>query len=190
MAFSNTNVQLFRGINNLGKDFSFLNPLAVFIAEYALFALILSAAVFWVVPGFRNRLMAICAFLTVILAQLFRIPVSRLHSNLQPFAELPNVNQLIDKTVGNSFPSDHTILVFAFCMTFALFQKRFAVIWLLLALLVGISRIWVGVHYPADVVAGASISIVSALIVFAVAPKIPVIQRLAAGNKKRRTLAE
>ncbi|MCP2035402.1 undecaprenyl-diphosphatase [Planomicrobium sp. HSC-17F08] len=190
MAFSETNVQLFRMINNLGKNFSFLNPAAVFIAEYALFILILSLVFFWIIPAFRNRMMVICTLLAVLIAQLIRIPVGRLHSNLQPFAELPNVNQLIDKTVGNSFPSDHTLLVFAFCVTFALFHKRFAVLWLLLAVLVGITRIWIGVHYPLDVAAGASISIVSAVIVFAVAPKLPAIQRLAAGNKKRQTLAE
>jgi undecaprenyl-diphosphatase len=190
MNFSETNVQLFRVVNNLGKDFSFLNPAVVFIADYLLYFFILSAVVFWVIPISRNRIMVICAFLTVITAQIIRIPVSRLHSNLQPFAELPDVNQLIDKAVGNSFPSDHTILVFAFCATFALFHKRFAVLWLLLAALVGISRIWVGVHYPADVAAGALISIVSASIVYFTAPKLPMVQRLVAGNKKRQTLPE
>lgn len=172
MSITELNVQGFRMINNLGKEFPFLNPPFVFIAEYLLVLLAIAVLMFFFVPQIQNRLMAVCALLAVILAELIRIPAGMLHSNLQPFAELANVNQLIDKTIGNSFPSDHTILFFSICVTFALFQRRFAWLWLSIAVLVGISRIWVGVHYPADVLAGALIAAVSAGIIYATVPKL------------------
>ncbi len=42
----------------------------------------------------------------------------------------------------------------------------------MLAFLVGISRIWVGVQFPADVLAGAILSTISGLAVYLIVPKI------------------
>lgn len=165
MYFSELNIQSFRLINDLGKAFPALNPAFIFIAEYFLYLMIVPIGLFWFAPRFRNRRLVAAALLTVAAALFLRIGVAKLHSNLQPFAELPDVNQLVEKTVGNSFPSDHTILFFSLCTTFALFSKRFGWLWMLLGALVGVSRIWVGVHYPADVIAGALTAIVSALLV-------------------------
>ncbi|TWT13331.1 undecaprenyl-diphosphatase [Planomicrobium sp. CPCC 101079] len=165
MLFSELNIHAFRVVNDLGKAFPALNPAFVFIAEFFLYLMIVPIGLFLFVPKFRNRRLVLAALLTVIAALILRIGVAKLHSNLQPFAELPNVNQLVEKTVGNSFPSDHTILFFSLCTTFALFSKRFGWLWMLLGVLVGVSRIWVGVHYPADVIAGALTAIVSAILV-------------------------
>lgn len=85
-----------------------------------------------------------------------------LHFNHQPFAVLSNTNQLIEKAINNSFPNDHTILFFSFCMFLWLFKKGKWILWILLAILVGISLIWIGVHYPLDVIVGALIGIISA----------------------------
>lgn len=179
MSITELNVQGFRMINDLSKDFPFLNPPFVFIAEYLLILIAVIALILFFIPKKQSRLMVICALLTVILAVLIRIPVGMLHSNLQPFAELENVNQLIEKTAANSFPSDHTILIFSICVTFALFQKRFAWLWLTLASLVGVLRIWAGVHYPADVLTGALIAVISAITVFLIVPKLFFAQWLA-----------
>lgn len=51
-------------------------------------------------------------------------------------------------------------------MTFCLFIKGKWKAWILLAVLVGVSRIWVGVHYPLDVIVGAFISIFSAITIY------------------------
>ena len=156
-------------INDLGKDHPFLNPLFVFITEWSLYIMGLALLLF-VLFGFRrNRMMIASAFLTVLLAEILGKLLSLLHTNYQPFATLANVNQLIDKEMNNSFPSDHTMITWSLCFTFFLFQKSaYRFLWIVFAALVSLSRIWVGVHYPADVLVGILVSIIASLIIYKV----------------------
>ena len=172
------NIQVFRAINNLGTDYSFLNPFFIFIAEYTLALLIFAMLFYWFTRVKTNRLMVIAALLSVALAEIIGKSISMLHFNYQPFVVLSDVNQLIEKEVGNSFPSDHTIIFFAVCFTLFFFKSRFKYFWVGLALLVGLSRMWVGVHYPADVLTGAFVAVGSAYICYKLIPKSRGIQRL------------
>lgn len=172
MALSEMNSNLFRMINNLGKQYTDLNPFFVFIAEYMIFFLVLAVLMFLFSRSNENRIMVICAFIALVISEILAKIAGQFHSNYQPFAELPNVNKLVEKAVNNSFPSDHTIIFFSFCITFWLFKRGWGFLWGILAVLVGISRIWVGVHYPADVLVGAIISIVSAMIVYKIVLKL------------------
>ena len=171
------NENMFRLVNDLGKENTFLNPVFIFIAEYMVIFLALAVLIFWFTRIYKNRIMVICGSITFVIAELLGKIAGKIHSNHQPFEELNNVNQLIEKAVDNSFPSDHTILFFSFCVTFCLFKGARGAFWIVLALLVGVSRIWVGVHYPADILAGAMISSGPALIVFRIIPKLGSIQR-------------
>jgi undecaprenyl-diphosphatase len=55
----------------------------------------------------------------------------------------------------DSFPSGHTTAAFAFAAVLARERPRHAVAAFVFAALVGLSRIYIGVHYPSDVLAGA-----------------------------------
>ncbi|MED4783641.1 undecaprenyl-diphosphatase [Brevibacillus choshinensis] len=180
MSAMDINIHYFRLINDLGKQFPALNPAFYVIAEYMVYVLALSVLFYWFTRTNENRLMIVCASVTFFLAELFGKVAGLLHFNQQPFAELPDVNQLVQKAVNNSFPSDHTILFFSFCMCFWLFKKKGGIVWMLLAICVGISRIWVGVHYPADVIVGALISIGSALTVYLIVPRLRVVHAILA----------
>lgn len=63
---------------------------------------------------------------------------------------------------SSSFPSGHSASAFAFATGAAKAQPMLSVSLLVLAALVGYSRVHTGVHYPADVLAGAFIGISAA----------------------------
>ena len=81
---------------------------------------------------------------------------------LAEFAPLIQSGQLYINVLGsalkaNSFPSGHTQVAFAVATYLSLIFRRAAFIFLMLACLVGISRIYLGVHFPLDVLVGAMI---------------------------------
>ncbi|EEM01553.1 Bacitracin transport permease protein BCRC [Bacillus pseudomycoides] len=123
-------------------------------------------------------MMIIQGGLAFIVAEIIGKIVGQFYSHHQPFAVLPNVNQLVEHEIDNSFPSDHTILFFSICVSIWLVRKKEGWLWLMLAFCVAISRIWVGVHYPIDVVTGALVGIISALFVYWIVPKLSFIKRL------------
>lgn len=178
MSFSQLNIDAFRAINDLGKQYPSLNPTMVFVAEYTVYLLGLIMIFYWFTRSDKNRMMIIHAMIAFVIAEIIGKIVGQFHSHYQPFAVLSDVNKLVNHEIDNSFPSDHTILFFSICFSFWLVRKKEWWLWPVLALCVGTSRILVGVHYPVDVATGALIGIVSALLVYRFAPRLSFLQQL------------
>ena len=69
---------------------------------------------------------------------------------------------------GASFPSGHSTTAFALATSLALFSKnkQHAWLWLIPAILVGYSRVYLSQHFPKDVFAGALLGVSSAVMVY------------------------
>jgi membrane-associated phospholipid phosphatase len=82
--------------------------------------------------------------------------------------EYPYFIEGVTHTGMTSFPSGHTTSVFALGILLALntSDKRFSLIYLVTAIITGYSRIYLGQHFLADVLAGALIGTLSALVVY------------------------
>ncbi len=171
MTNSETNITLFRAVNDIGKEYPDINPLFIFFAEYTVYCLMLVLLFYWLTRSTKNKLMVVSAVFAFFIAEVTGKLLGLIYSHRQPFAVWSDVNKLIEKEVGNSFPSDHTIVFFSVCITIALFRKRFWYLWAALALLLSISRIYVGVHYPVDILVGALLGIGAAILVYKIIPK-------------------
>lgn len=178
MNLSEINIELFRMFNDLGKEIIFLNPIMIFFAKYMKYFLLFGIIMYWFTRKRENRIMIISSMFAFVVAEVFGAIAGAIHSNNQPFVELNNVNQLIGHAIDNSFPSDHAIEFFSICITFLLFKKNLRYIWLAIAILVSFSRIWVGVHYPADILVGAILGIIGAALCYWIIPQLNVIKKL------------
>ncbi len=79
---------------------------------------------------------------------------------IRPCSELDGVRVLVGCGKSFSMPSNHAVNAFAFITPFFILQRnRVRYLFVAVAVLVGFSRIYVGVHYPSDVIVGALIGL-------------------------------
>ena len=83
----------------------------------------------------------------------------------RPFIDL-EFSPLITET-GNTFPSRHSLVLFSIAMLIFSFNKRAGLWFFFFALLNGVARVFVGIHWPSDIIAGAVIGIISYFIAIA-----------------------
>jgi undecaprenyl-diphosphatase len=89
--------------------------------------------------------------------------IKRRVKRLRPVAHT-DVRFLVPETRHGSFPSGHTATTFALAAVLAWYFPLWSIPLLLLAALVGYSRIYVGVHFLSDVAVAALIGVVSAAV--------------------------
>ncbi len=104
--------------------------------------------------------LSLSLIITGSISQIIKRSVNR----IRPFLIL---NSLNIKKIGIddfSFPSGHTTAAFTMAITTAIFFPAIGVVAIFLSSMVGVSRIYLGVHFPTDVVAGIIIGTIVPII--------------------------
>lgn len=165
-----SNDDLFRAINGLARHTSWLNtPARVFATSggVLLFAALLVAG-WWVARGHGPAVMAaaLWAPVGVLLAIAVNKPVSEGLGWQAPSDSTTHIVILLHRTADSTSPSAHATLAGACVLGLYLVRKRLGLIAGLFALLLGLARVYVGLHYPSDAVAGLVLGAVVSLIGF------------------------
>lgn len=156
MSLLQVDYQLFEMVNHWGAVFSLLNPVMRFFAEYAEYLFYFGIVVYWFTRTEQNRWMVAEALISACIAMGFSAVLGHFFYRDRPFVTHA-VLQLINHPANASFPSDHAIGAFVIATTIWLFRSKDGKLWLAIAALIALSRVWTGVHYPLDVLAGAVI---------------------------------
>ena len=106
-------------------------------------------------------------FTLVPLCTLILVTVIRALVNAKRPYEVYDYTPAVHKdTIGKSFPSRHTVCAFIIAMAFMYINYRIGVIMLVIATIIGVTRVLAGVHFIRDVVSGAAIGILIGVLGF------------------------
>ncbi len=116
--------------------------------------------------GKKGRITALLVLFIVALSdQLVNFVIKPWVGRVRPCFILENVRCLIDQPRSPSFPSSHAANMAAMATLFSYRYRRYTALFVFIAFLVSFSRIYVGVHYPSDMLAGWCVGIVCAVFV-------------------------
>jgi len=90
--------------------------------------------------------------------------VGSIFGRARPYAVLSNVHVLVDRTTDVSFPSDHATLAGAVAVGLLLTSRRWGIAGVVVAVLMAFTRVYVGAHYPSDVIAGLVLGAIVAVL--------------------------
>jgi len=164
---------IFRVVNGWSGRSAALDALMVGCAKYLPVVFALALIALWLSWRPRNQWAALLAGISAFVALGFGQLIGRAMPRPRPYLS-HSVHQLIPPSLDTSFPSDHATLGFAVGLMVWRYNRRAGGALLVLAVVLAFARVFVGAHYPADVLGGAVLGGVTSLALGVVSDHSPV----------------
>lgn len=148
------NIEIFRLINNLAYKNIFLDKIMIFCSK-DLWYIYISLVVFVFIKGIveKNsdfRKIAFSTFVFTVLNLLLSFLIGSIYFVDRPFVH-NEVNLLFPHVADASFPSDHATGTMSIAVGLAKYNKILGILLVILSVIVGFSRVYVGQHYLLDI---------------------------------------
>jgi undecaprenyl-diphosphatase len=175
-----TQLDWFRAVNGFARHTPWLHAPARAFAEYGvvLFAALLLAS--WLLARRAGDLSRVTAALWAPVGVLVAVGVNQLLvraiGESRPYTVLPHALVLVSRSTDPAFPSDHAVMAGAAALGVLLAHRGLGMATIALAVLMAFTRVYVGAHFPLDVLAGLVAGAVLALASYAVV--LPLFSRL------------
>src|SRR4051794_4441469 len=156
------NNKVFQLINKFSGRCSPIDLLMILISNKIRFVFIFVLIFMW----FRNdsyKKVSCNAVKSMGITLLIHTLIKLFYFKPRPFVK-HRVGILIPSKMNSTFPSKHTLLVFAISTSIFLHKRILGSIMWVLSVLTGFSRIWVGHHYPSDIIGSAFIATMTSII--------------------------
>lgn len=154
---------IFQKINDLALKSLWIDGLMIFLADP--FSYIVAFCLFLlIVFNFeKHKSMVIRAFIAGILSRGITEFIRFLWARPRPFVE-NHVNLLINNINSQSFPSGHASFFFGLSTVVFLYNKKIGSLFFIASFLISMARVYCGIHWPADILAGALVGIFSGVL--------------------------
>jgi undecaprenyl-diphosphatase len=156
---------LFHLINQRAANpvFDAVMPVITDRAQFIVPLIVLWFLLFWK-AGKKGRIVALLTLLVIAASDQVSAHVLKpVFSRTRPPYALESIRLLVDTTRSFSFPSVHASNAFAVAAFVSSFYPRTKIALYILAALIAYSRVYVGVHFPSDVLGGAALGLVLGL---------------------------
>jgi len=157
------NSTLFFLIFNLNGKSILLDRLMVFGADQLIYLFIFFIFILGFKGGAKEKKAFLLILLGVPLAILLIKGIHLFFFESRPFVTY-HFTPFVKEAADASFPSRHTTIATVFAFSCTYFKSKWSLLFLFLMLWVGISRVYIGVHYPLDILGGFIVGIISLMI--------------------------
>lgn len=159
------NEALFATINNYAGKSVWFDRIGVFLAVYLTYLIVMALIYGAFLTGWKyGKRMFWEAISAAVIGRLVVVEAIRyFYHSPRPFA-VESVNQLIPGDGSWSFPSGHVTFLVALSTAIWFYNRKLGYFTFALSIVVGIARVYAGVHWPFDIIGGIGIGIVTAVV--------------------------
>lgn len=154
------NTSLFFQIYNLNRTHPLLEKFMVFGATDLIYIIFLLVLILGIKGGIREKKSLLIIILGLPIAVLLIKIIHLIFRENRPFVDF-SFRPLVMEKNDASFPSRHATISAVIAFSYLYFRSKWAIFFLFIMLWVGISRVFVGVHYPLDTIGGFATAVVS-----------------------------
>lgn len=189
-AITRFDIELFRLINSAWTS-PFLDSFMVYVTGKMNFlgAIIVAAALIWILGKRQDRIGLVILVVLVLCSDLASNSLKHVFERIRPCNALDSVRLLVGCGSSFSMPSGHAANIFSAMVFLSARYRRFWPAFMSIAVAVAYSRVYVGVHFVSDVVAGAILGSAIALVFYS-AERGRLSARLVAALEARRKRSE
>ena len=167
--------RLERAISNVALHHHWLGSLFHGIEQASIPVMVVITGILWFFarPGGDRKWKLACAsgYAAAALGYVIAFVIHHVYDRARPYEAHPTMRHPWSSSTDASFPSDHTSLSFAIAFAVLAFDTVAGVVFLVVAAVIGIGRLFIGAHYPGDVLAGVGVGLVAALVVMRLLPR-------------------
>lgn len=161
-------IKLFYFLNDLVGKSGIFDAIVIFLASHLQYILGIAFLFLLYLSAYPRRHKFYIFWVTIVSVVIARLGITEIirffYHRPRPFMVFPIQHLLTDNEW--SFPSGHSTFFFAMATAIYLYNKRWGMWFFIVAILINVSRVIAGVHYPSDILGGAIIGVIIGYLVY------------------------